>query len=144
MIVLMLHCLKHTTVSVVEQVRGHFWSSKTERDATLQELYMVPKHSLSRGLHSRLKSRKIWSSKPSFPLFLGGYQWYNKLCMLHNCSCILLSLCVLHQLRSSGSQTCLDVGENNQVGGKPLIMYQCHNMGGNQVRWLWLGQVKLG
>ncbi|KAM9341843.1 polypeptide N-acetylgalactosaminyltransferase 6 isoform 1-T3 [Pholidichthys leucotaenia] len=34
-------------------------------------------------------------------------------------------------IRNSGSRTCLDVGENNQ-GGKPLIMYQCHNMGGNQ------------
>ncbi|XP_042347387.1 LOW QUALITY PROTEIN: polypeptide N-acetylgalactosaminyltransferase 6 [Plectropomus leopardus] len=34
-------------------------------------------------------------------------------------------------IRNSGSQTCLDVGENNQ-GGKPVIMYQCHNMGGNQ------------
>ncbi|XP_060930241.1 polypeptide N-acetylgalactosaminyltransferase 6 [Limanda limanda] len=34
-------------------------------------------------------------------------------------------------LRNSGSQTCLDVGENNQ-GGKPMIMYTCHNMGGNQ------------
>ncbi|XP_054465148.1 polypeptide N-acetylgalactosaminyltransferase 6 [Anoplopoma fimbria] len=34
-------------------------------------------------------------------------------------------------IRNSGSKTCLDVGESNQ-GGKPLIMYQCHNMGGNQ------------
>ncbi|KAK7878485.1 hypothetical protein WMY93_030321 [Mugilogobius chulae] len=34
-------------------------------------------------------------------------------------------------LKNSGSQTCLDVGENNQ-GSKPMIMYQCHNMGGNQ------------
>lgn len=34
-------------------------------------------------------------------------------------------------IKNSGSQTCLDVGENNQ-GGKPVIMYQCHNMGGNQ------------
>ncbi|XP_053174127.1 polypeptide N-acetylgalactosaminyltransferase 6 [Scomber japonicus] len=34
-------------------------------------------------------------------------------------------------LRNSGSQTCLDVGEANQ-GGKAMIMYQCHNMGGNQ------------
>ncbi|XP_061592200.1 polypeptide N-acetylgalactosaminyltransferase 6 [Cololabis saira] len=34
-------------------------------------------------------------------------------------------------LQNSGSRTCLDVGENNQ-GGKPVIMYQCHNMGGNQ------------
>ncbi|XP_051805098.1 polypeptide N-acetylgalactosaminyltransferase 6-like [Acanthochromis polyacanthus] len=34
-------------------------------------------------------------------------------------------------IRNSGSNTCLDVGENNQ-GGKPMIMYQCHNMGGNQ------------
>ncbi|GLD46038.1 polypeptide N-acetylgalactosaminyltransferase 6-like protein [Lates japonicus] len=34
-------------------------------------------------------------------------------------------------IRNSGSQTCLDVGENN-IGDKPMIMYQCHNMGGNQ------------
>ncbi|CAL1606123.1 unnamed protein product [Knipowitschia caucasica] len=34
-------------------------------------------------------------------------------------------------IRNSGSKSCLDVGENNQ-GGKALIMYQCHNMGGNQ------------
>ncbi|XP_056156463.1 polypeptide N-acetylgalactosaminyltransferase 6 [Lampris incognitus] len=34
-------------------------------------------------------------------------------------------------IKNSGSQTCLDVGENNQ-GGKPMIMYPCHNMGGNQ------------
>lgn len=26
---------------------------------------------------------------------------------------------------------CLDVGENNH-GGKPLIMYSCHGLGGNQ------------
>lgn len=30
---------------------------------------------------------------------------------------------------------CLDVGENNH-GGKPLIMYSCHGLGGNQVRYL--------
>ncbi|XP_047452966.1 polypeptide N-acetylgalactosaminyltransferase 6 [Mugil cephalus] len=34
-------------------------------------------------------------------------------------------------LKNSGSNTCLDVGDSNQ-GGKPVIMYQCHNMGGNQ------------
>nr|XP_023690019.1 polypeptide N-acetylgalactosaminyltransferase 6-like [Paramormyrops kingsleyae] len=34
-------------------------------------------------------------------------------------------------IKNSGSQSCLDVGENNN-GGKPLIMYTCHNMGGNQ------------
>ncbi|KAM9855323.1 polypeptide N-acetylgalactosaminyltransferase 6 isoform 1-T2 [Aulostomus maculatus] len=34
-------------------------------------------------------------------------------------------------IKNSGSQTCLDVGENN-LGDKPVIMYQCHNMGGNQ------------
>nr|XP_020503969.1 polypeptide N-acetylgalactosaminyltransferase 6-like [Labrus bergylta]XP_020503970.1 polypeptide N-acetylgalactosaminyltransferase 6-like [Labrus bergylta]XP_020503971.1 polypeptide N-acetylgalactosaminyltransferase 6-like [Labrus bergylta]XP_029135967.1 polypeptide N-acetylgalactosaminyltransferase 6-like [Labrus bergylta] len=34
-------------------------------------------------------------------------------------------------LRNAGSNTCLDVGGDNQ-GGKPVIMYQCHNMGGNQ------------
>lgn len=45
---------------------------------------------------------------------------------------VILLMC-LHQIRNSGSGTCLDVGENNQ-GGKPVIMYVCHNMGGNQVR----------
>ncbi|XP_030054135.1 polypeptide N-acetylgalactosaminyltransferase 6 [Microcaecilia unicolor] len=34
-------------------------------------------------------------------------------------------------IKNEGTQTCLDVGENNQ-GGKPLIMYPCHGMGGNQ------------
>ncbi|KAL1020934.1 hypothetical protein UPYG_G00006600 [Umbra pygmaea] len=34
-------------------------------------------------------------------------------------------------IKNSGSQNCLDVGENNE-GGKPVIMYTCHNMGGNQ------------
>ncbi|NXA32824.1 GALT3 acetylgalactosaminyltransferase, partial [Eudromia elegans] len=34
-------------------------------------------------------------------------------------------------LKNVGSRTCLDVGENNH-GGKPLIMYSCHGLGGNQ------------
>ncbi|KAA8591103.1 hypothetical protein FQN60_002046 [Etheostoma spectabile] len=34
-------------------------------------------------------------------------------------------------IRNSGSKTCLDVGESN-IGDKPVIMYPCHNMGGNQ------------
>ncbi|XP_029011614.1 polypeptide N-acetylgalactosaminyltransferase 6 [Betta splendens] len=34
-------------------------------------------------------------------------------------------------IKNLGSQSCLDVGENNH-GGKPVIMYTCHNMGGNQ------------
>ncbi|KAM4737273.1 polypeptide N-acetylgalactosaminyltransferase 6 [Anableps anableps] len=34
-------------------------------------------------------------------------------------------------ISNSGSRTCLDVGENNQ-GSKAVIMYPCHNMGGNQ------------
>ncbi|XP_064419293.1 polypeptide N-acetylgalactosaminyltransferase 3 [Latimeria chalumnae] len=34
-------------------------------------------------------------------------------------------------IRSVGKSVCLDVGENNQ-GGKPLIMYICHGLGGNQ------------
>ncbi|XP_053321695.1 LOW QUALITY PROTEIN: polypeptide N-acetylgalactosaminyltransferase 6-like [Spea bombifrons] len=34
-------------------------------------------------------------------------------------------------IKNEGSQKCLDVGENNH-GGKPLIMYPCHGMGGNQ------------
>ncbi|XP_066564687.1 polypeptide N-acetylgalactosaminyltransferase 6 isoform X2 [Amia ocellicauda] len=34
-------------------------------------------------------------------------------------------------VKNEGSQSCLDVGENNN-GGKPLIMYSCHGMGGNQ------------
>ncbi|XP_029450824.1 polypeptide N-acetylgalactosaminyltransferase 6 [Rhinatrema bivittatum] len=34
-------------------------------------------------------------------------------------------------IKNEKTQTCLDVGENNH-GGKPLIMYPCHGMGGNQ------------
>ncbi|NXK00810.1 GALT6 acetylgalactosaminyltransferase, partial [Corythaixoides concolor] len=34
-------------------------------------------------------------------------------------------------IKNKGTQSCLDVGENNH-GGKPLIMYPCHGMGGNQ------------
>ncbi|MBN3283386.1 GALT6 acetylgalactosaminyltransferase, partial [Polyodon spathula] len=34
-------------------------------------------------------------------------------------------------LKNKGMEKCLDVGESNQ-GGKPLIMYPCHGMGGNQ------------
>ncbi|CAJ1085272.1 polypeptide N-acetylgalactosaminyltransferase 6-like isoform X1 [Xyrichtys novacula] len=34
-------------------------------------------------------------------------------------------------IRNLGSESCLDAGENNN-GGKPVIMYTCHNMGGNQ------------
>ncbi|OXB69457.1 UNVERIFIED_CONTAM: hypothetical protein H355_011161 [Colinus virginianus] len=34
-------------------------------------------------------------------------------------------------IKNDGTNSCLDVGENNH-GGKPLIMYPCHGMGGNQ------------
>ncbi|XP_056653195.1 polypeptide N-acetylgalactosaminyltransferase 3 isoform X2 [Monodelphis domestica] len=34
-------------------------------------------------------------------------------------------------IQNIGRHLCLDVGENNQ-GGKPLIMYTCHFLGGNQ------------
>ncbi|XP_061040615.1 polypeptide N-acetylgalactosaminyltransferase 3 isoform X2 [Eubalaena glacialis] len=34
-------------------------------------------------------------------------------------------------IKSFGQPLCLDVGENNQ-GGKPLILYTCHGLGGNQ------------
>nr|XP_045009532.1 polypeptide N-acetylgalactosaminyltransferase 6 [Jaculus jaculus]XP_045009533.1 polypeptide N-acetylgalactosaminyltransferase 6 [Jaculus jaculus]XP_045009534.1 polypeptide N-acetylgalactosaminyltransferase 6 [Jaculus jaculus] len=34
-------------------------------------------------------------------------------------------------IRNLGTNQCLDVGENNR-GGKPLIMYMCHGLGGNQ------------
>ncbi|KAL1021439.1 hypothetical protein UPYG_G00013270 [Umbra pygmaea] len=34
-------------------------------------------------------------------------------------------------LKNVGSKTCLDVGEKNK-GGKPVILYTCHNSGGNQ------------
>ena len=34
-------------------------------------------------------------------------------------------------LKNVGNHMCLDVGENNH-GGKPLIMYSCHGLGGNQ------------
>ncbi|XP_048379425.1 polypeptide N-acetylgalactosaminyltransferase 6-like isoform X2 [Stegostoma tigrinum] len=35
------------------------------------------------------------------------------------------------EIKNQGTGSCLDVGENNH-GGKPLIMYPCHGMGGNQ------------
>ncbi|KAK2532518.1 Galnt3, partial [Columba livia] len=35
------------------------------------------------------------------------------------------------RLKNTGNRMCLDVGENNH-GGKPLIMYSCHGLGGNQ------------
>nr|XP_057937892.1 polypeptide N-acetylgalactosaminyltransferase 3 [Doryrhamphus excisus] len=34
-------------------------------------------------------------------------------------------------VRNVGKDWCLDAGENNE-GGKPLIMYPCHGLGGNQ------------
>ncbi|XP_062871191.1 polypeptide N-acetylgalactosaminyltransferase 6 [Trichomycterus rosablanca] len=34
-------------------------------------------------------------------------------------------------IKNLGSQSCLDVGPDNN-GGKPVMMYVCHNMGGNQ------------
>ncbi|KAM8779547.1 LOW QUALITY PROTEIN: polypeptide N-acetylgalactosaminyltransferase 6 [Rhynchonycteris naso] len=34
-------------------------------------------------------------------------------------------------IKNLGISQCLDVGENNR-GGKPLIMYACHGLGGNQ------------
>ncbi|POI30900.1 hypothetical protein CIB84_005349, partial [Bambusicola thoracicus] len=34
-------------------------------------------------------------------------------------------------IENFGNHMCLDVGENNH-GGKPLIMYSCHGLGGNQ------------
>ncbi|XP_066542973.1 polypeptide N-acetylgalactosaminyltransferase 3 [Hoplias malabaricus] len=34
-------------------------------------------------------------------------------------------------IKNIGKDSCLDAGENNE-GGKPLIMYPCHGMGGNQ------------
>ncbi|XP_020846532.1 polypeptide N-acetylgalactosaminyltransferase 3 [Phascolarctos cinereus] len=34
-------------------------------------------------------------------------------------------------IQNKGLHSCLDVGENNQ-GAKPLIMYTCHGLGGNQ------------
>ncbi|XP_004692791.1 PREDICTED: polypeptide N-acetylgalactosaminyltransferase 6 [Condylura cristata] len=34
-------------------------------------------------------------------------------------------------IRNLGVNQCLDVGENN-LGGKPLILYSCHGLGGNQ------------
>nr|XP_034350422.1 polypeptide N-acetylgalactosaminyltransferase 3 isoform X2 [Arvicanthis niloticus] len=38
---------------------------------------------------------------------------------------------IVKQIKSVGQPLCLDVGENNQ-GGKPLILYTCHGLGGNQ------------
>ncbi|XP_067265282.1 polypeptide N-acetylgalactosaminyltransferase 3 [Chanodichthys erythropterus] len=34
-------------------------------------------------------------------------------------------------IKNAGKEACLDAGESNE-GGKPLIMYPCHGMGGNQ------------
>lgn len=42
------------------------------------------------------------------------------------------SLLTILQLKNLGMDHCLDVGENNN-GGKPLILYACHGLGGNQV-----------
>lgn len=42
------------------------------------------------------------------------------------------SLLTILQIKNLGIDHCLDVGENNH-GGKPLIMYTCHGLGGNQV-----------
>ncbi|XP_017504278.2 polypeptide N-acetylgalactosaminyltransferase 3 isoform X1 [Manis javanica] len=42
-----------------------------------------------------------------------------------------LSPVVSGYIKSFGQPLCLDVGENNQ-GGKPLILYTCHGLGGNQ------------
>ena len=42
------------------------------------------------------------------------------------------SLFTILQLKNLGVDHCLDVGENNN-GGKPLILYTCHGLGGNQV-----------
>jgi hypothetical protein len=42
------------------------------------------------------------------------------------------SLLTILQIKNFGTDQCLDVGENNH-GGKPLIMYFCHGLGGNQV-----------
>ncbi|KAG7283831.1 hypothetical protein CRUP_034018 [Coryphaenoides rupestris] len=44
-------------------------------------------------------------------------------------------------IRNVQSHSCLDAGENNK-GGKPVIMYTCHNMGGNQTVNLELCQRK--
>lgn len=41
-------------------------------------------------------------------------------------------LLTILQIKNLGVNQCLDVGENNH-GGKPLIMYTCHHLGGNQV-----------
>lgn len=40
-----------------------------------------------------------------------------------------------------GKDSCLDAGENNE-GGKQLIMYLCHGLGGNQVSGLGDGNYK--
>lgn len=42
------------------------------------------------------------------------------------------SLLPILQIKNLGINQCLDVGEKNH-GGKPLIMYACHGLGGNQV-----------
>lgn len=47
-------------------------------------------------------------------------------------SCCLTVCTLSSQIKNTGKDMCLDAGENNE-GGKALIMYPCHGLGGNQV-----------
>lgn len=42
-----------------------------------------------------------------------------------------LNLVISGYIKSVDQPLCLDVGKNNE-GGKPLILYMCHGLGGNQ------------
>lgn len=74
------------------------------------------------------------SLRPHLSCFCGFLNWANVFfCILEPLPYVKARFYVSHQLKNLGSKTCLDVGEDNK-GGKPVIMYTCHNMGGNQVR----------
>lgn len=60
--VIVSHCF-----TVVAQLWGHLWTFESEREASLQELQLVLKHCLPRGLHSWLNPTKVWSSESYFP-----------------------------------------------------------------------------
>ncbi|XP_069791441.1 polypeptide N-acetylgalactosaminyltransferase 3-like isoform X3 [Narcine bancroftii] len=52
-----------------------------------------------------------------------------------------LSPLLFGAIKNIGSGTCLDSGENN-LGGKQLILYTCHGLGGNQVGQFYRHQFK--
>lgn len=114
---------------VVALVWGHLRSSESERELTVQELLLVLKHRLPWDVHSWIETIKIRNSKSALPF-------------IAPCGCCFKphTLCktsptfiVCFQIKNAGSKMCLDVGDKN-AEGKPVILYQCHKQGGNQVR----------